>query len=205
MSNLPGLSNDQQFTADADFLVLFYKTLRAFYICLFYSANKKFKEAVGFCFKVDTYLKQLDGELPTLKKSPRGELDAARLEGIESDLKKLRGELNESKYKLQTASIMDDSAVETDEKDTLVDKNKLQKVPLSERWDIYFEDSSLLSGNPNIVKMPPNYEPIPCKPLFFDLALNYVELPSLEDKIDKKPQAEGKTGVKGLFKGFFGL
>jgi signal recognition particle subunit SRP68 len=206
LSNLPGLSNDQSFTSDADFLVLFYKALRAFYICLFFSTNKKFKEAVGFCFKVESYLKQLDSDLPQLresvKRSPRNELDSKKLESIESELKKLRGDLNESKYKLQTASIMDDTV--DDDKDNKVDKSKLQKIPLCERWDIYFEDENLVNGKPNILAFPPSYKPIPCKPLFFDLALNYIELPSLEDKIDKKPQ-ESKTGVKGLIKGFFGL
>ena len=75
---------------------------------------------------------------------------------------------------------------------------------MTERLDIYFEDNNLLNSNPNIVKAPLSYEPIPCKPLFFDLALNHVELPSLDDKIDNKKAGQPQQGVKGFFKGLLG-
>ena len=53
---------------------------------------------------------------------------------------------------------------------------------------------------PLLAPLPPNYEPIPHKPLFFDLALNHVEYPSLEHRVEKK--AGGITGfVKGLLWG----
>ncbi len=71
--------------------------------------------------------------------------------------------------------------------------------------DIYFEDENLVNGNPNVIKLPLDYEPIPCKPLFFDLALNHVELPSFEDKIDAKKQTQQQQGVKGFFKGLLGF
>ena len=66
-----------------------------------------------------------------------------------------------------------------------------------DRLELYLEDSNLSTKTPNIVKFPLPYEPIPCKPLFFDLALNHIELPSYEDKIDKKPTAAPAAGVKG--------
>ncbi len=50
---------------------------------------------------------------------------------------------------------------------------------------------------PLLATLPPNYQPIPHKPLFFDLALNHVQYPSLEHRVEKKPG--GITGfVKGL-------
>ena len=133
------------------------------------------------------------------------ELDKARLDDMDSQLRRLRDELSQVKYKMQTASIMDEGAVEED-KET-ANRDKLEKVPLTERLDIYFEDNKLLNKSPNIVRTPLSYEPVACKPLFFDLALNHVELPSLEDKIDSKKTAGNQQAgvVKGLFKGFFGL
>jgi signal recognition particle subunit SRP68 len=72
--------------------------------------------------------------------------------------------------------------------------------------DVYYEDENLVNGNPNVIKLPLDYEPIPCKPLFFDLALNHVELPSFEDKIDAKKQTQQpQQGVKGFFKGLLGF
>jgi signal recognition particle subunit SRP68 len=186
--------------------------LRAFYIGLFYLTNKKYKESIGFCFKVDSYLKLIDADLPKIregvKKASRSEqLDAAKLVYVDGQLSALRDELSQTKYKLQTAAFLDDGSTTVDDEESSgVDKKQLAKIPLCERWDIYFEDEGLAKGRPNIVRFPPEFEPIPCKPLFFDLALNYVELPSLEDKIDKKPAAQdNKSGVKGLFKGFFGF
>jgi signal recognition particle subunit SRP68 len=53
---------------------------------------------------------------------------------------------------------------------------------------------------PLLASFPPNYAPVPHKPLFFDLALNNVEYPSLEHRVERK--AGGITGfVKGLFWG----
>ncbi len=85
-------------------------------------------------------------------------------------------------------------------------KNNLGLKPLVERMDDYYEDRTLVENKPNIVRFPLSYEPIPCKPLFFDLALNHLELPSLDDKIDaKKPAQQQQQGVKGFIKGFFGF
>jgi signal recognition particle subunit SRP68 len=63
----------------------------------------------------------------------------------------------------------------------------------------YIEDPGLTSKRPNLVKFPPDFEPIPAKPLFFDLALSLVQFPSLEDKLEQKQQAGGLTGY---FKGW---
>lgn len=66
-----------------------------------------------------------------------------------------------------------------------------------DRLDQYYEDPGLLSKQPNIADFPPDFRAIPCKPLFFDLALNHIELPSLEDRLEQK-RAGGLTGmVKG--------
>ena len=74
----------------------------------------------------------------------------------------------------------------------------LLQVPLSDRLDDYVDDPSLLSKKPNLVPFPPDFEPIPAKPLFFDLALSHVEFPSLDDKLEQKKQGGGITGlVKG--------
>jgi signal recognition particle subunit SRP68 len=71
--------------------------------------------------------------------------------------------------------------------------------------DVYYEDVNLTTKNPNVVDMGLKFEPIPCKPLFFDLALNHLELPTYEDKIDAKSQQQQQAGVKGFIKGIFGF
>lgn len=74
--------------------------------------------------------------------------------------------------------------------------------PLSDRMDQYIEDKSLTSKHPNLVSFPPDFEPIPCRPLFFDLALNSVDFPSLDDKVEQKKAAAGGSGLTGMVKGW---
>lgn len=85
-------------------------------------------------------------------------------------------------------------------------QKSLKSKPLVERLSNYVEDQQLNSKNPNVSKLTPDIEPIPCKPLFFDLALNFVELPSLEDKVDSpvKSKQQQQQGISGFVKGFLG-
>lgn len=61
--------------------------------------------------------------------------------------------------------------------------------------------AAVASGNlPPLVRMPPALQPMPCKPLFFDLALNHIQMPSLEEKIadnTKSSPPPGATGAEG--------
>ena len=63
------------------------------------------------------------------------------------------------------------------------------------------EDVSLTTATPNVIKLPPTMVPVPCKPLFFDLALNHISFPSLAENMEnKKSTGAGITGfVKGLW------
>ena len=68
-----------------------------------------------------------------------------------------------------------------------------------DRLEQYHEDSGLTSKAPNLTSFPPEFQPVPCKPLFFDLALNHVEFPSLEDRAE---QSKAGGGITGLVKGW---
>ena len=73
--------------------------------------------------------------------------------------------------------------------------------PLVERFETFCLDPSLVTKQANLVHFPPGFQPIPCKPLFFDLALNHVAFPPLEDKLEQK----AKSGLTGYIKGIFGF
>lgn len=72
--------------------------------------------------------------------------------------------------------------------------------------DEFVEDLSLTTATPNVIKLPPTMSPVPCKPLFFDLALNHVTLPSLAENVETRKAAAGAqgAGITGAIKGFFG-
>lgn len=83
-----------------------------------------------------------------------------------------------------------------------------------DRLDTYFEDSSLTNKNRlNLVTLPPPFKPIPCKPVLFDLALNHLTFPSLDDRVQSRRQAastnvdrgqqQQQAGLTGFVKGIF--
>jgi signal recognition particle subunit SRP68 len=79
--------------------------------------------------------------------------------------------------------------------------------------DTYFEDLSVTNKNRlNFVSLPPPFKPIPCKPVLFDLALNHLTFPSLDDKVQSKRQPSSalndkgqqqQAGLTGFVKGLF--
>ena len=52
---------------------------------------------------------------------------------------------------------------------------------------------------PRLVDFPPSVQPIPCKPVLYDLAFNYVKMPDFSHRIAKKPE-----GMLGKAKGILG-
>lgn len=81
-------------------------------------------------------------------------------------------------------------------------QKNLKSKPLYDRLSHYMEDQQLNTKNPNVYKLTPDIEPIPCKPLFFDLALNFIEFPSIEDRIEPTANKANKQGISGFVKGF---
>ncbi|KAA0187111.1 Signal recognition particle subunit SRP68 [Fasciolopsis buskii] len=89
---------------------------------------------------------------------------------------------------------------------------KLTNKPLIDRLDTYLDpksvEKSLLTLAYPFVSLPPSFEPVPVKPILFDLALNHVNFPSLVDKLDQKSGAAsvaGKAGagIAGFVRGWF--
>ncbi|KAF2988482.1 hypothetical protein EK904_013406, partial [Melospiza melodia maxima] len=113
------------------------------------------------------------------------------------DVQDLITQVNAEKYSLQAAAILDANDPHETESPSQVKDGK----PLSERFETFCLDPSLVSKQVSLVHFPPGFQPIPCKPLFFDLALNHVAFPPLEDKVEQK----AKSGLTGYIKGIFGF
>ena len=94
--------------------------------------------------------------------------------------------------------VKEQSSSTNDEKISEEEKKKF----LIDRLELYFEDDSLTSKNPRVACVPPAMVGVPCKPLFFDLALNYVDYPDISDKENAPEQQAG--GIRGLVKGLWG-
>jgi len=109
-------------------------------------------------------------------------------------LEELSTRIEGNKYHAYSLSILgnEDSSINSE--------SAKEKRRLMDRLDDYYEDPSLVSQQPRIAQFPPDFKPIPCKPLFFDLALNQVEFPSLDDKIEQKKGG----GITGFVRGWLG-
>uniref|UniRef100_A0A8C8BUX6 Signal recognition particle subunit SRP68 n=1 Tax=Oncorhynchus tshawytscha TaxID=74940 RepID=A0A8C8BUX6_ONCTS len=173
LSTLQGLEEDHTFQKEVALKMLVYKAYRSacFFIALMYKLVKKWRKL--------TYIHAC--------------MHARTVAGITPDLpdvQELITEVNAEKYSLQAAAILAPSQQKVKD-----------NTPLCERLDNFHLDPTLVGKQPNLVQFPPDFQPIPCKPLFFDLALNHVAFPPLDDKVEQK----GKGGLTGYIKGIFGF
>lgn len=171
--------------------LLAYSTLRCFYLAKSHGALHRWPEAYG-CYQRSLKYAQ---------------------EAVANDLPKelteiLKTIINEVPSEL--AFISAQSILEKHEDEAapvLPSKTPKNKKPLVERLNEFHENPQYLTKNPNVIPMPPAMEVVPAKPLFYDLAFNFVNFPSLADKIDegqsKQKQPSGISGfVKGIWSGW---
>ncbi|RWS15026.1 Signal recognition particle protein-like protein [Dinothrombium tinctorium] len=170
----------ETFLQEIDAQIVAYKAFRCYYIGKV--GKLSWKESVALLHRSAQYCAQcLNNKF--LK------------EQMKEELKQLQAKADADKFTIYANSLIAESG------ETKAPENKGALKPLIERLDEYVEDSSLASGSANLVHFPPKFRPIPCKPLFFDLALNHIHFPSLEEEV-ASPKAGGLTGfVKGWLSG----
>lgn len=184
LQSLPGFEEDQAYQNEIITVAKAYKAFRCFYIAEVLIMLRRWAEAFALYDRANLYANEV-----TSKK-----LDDKKLL---NKLEILKKNIINAKCSAHAQSIL---AEEDDE--PAGGKRQKHKKPLIDRLNEYTEDQQVLTKNPNIFKLPPEMEPIPCKPLFFDLACNFIEFPSLDDKIvGEKKQGAGLTG---FVKGFLG-
>ncbi|XP_069785096.1 signal recognition particle subunit SRP68 [Narcine bancroftii] len=184
---LSGLEDDKDFQAEVELKSLVYKAYRCFFIAQSYVLVKKWSEGLVLYERV-------------LKYTAEAQAQTAKFTSILQDLpdvKELASRVNAEKYSVQAAAILDTEDVAEMVSQLQVKDNK----PLRECLDVFHIDPSLVTKHAKLVRFPPDFQPIPCKPLFFDLALNHAVFPPLEDKVEQK----GRGGLTGYIKGFFGF
>ncbi|KAK7112430.1 signal recognition particle subunit SRP68-like [Littorina saxatilis] len=192
--NLHGVEEDPTINEETSVRVRGYKAFRLFYIARAYASAKKWKEAIALYQRTLDYAKDaLDGYKKLKSKDPQYQAEGTRLE-------ELRGEVNGMMYSCHANSILD--ATPAGQQPPTANTT-VNRKPLQERLDDYVEDKTLVGKKPFVAPFPPDFEPIPCRPLFFDLALNHVDFPSLDDKLEQTQKKAGAGGgLTGLVKGW---
>lgn len=189
LQQLPGFENDNAYQKEIEIELKAYRAFRCYYIAQVLTGLRRFREALALLERCSTYA---------------SESLASKLQDKQliSKLKTLQQDIESCKFEVHADSVLED---DDDEEDTKYSSGKSykDKKPLVDRLDDYREESHVLTKNPNIFKMPPSMEAVPCKPLFFDLACNFIEFPNLDDKTGAANKKQG-AGITGLVKGFLG-
>lgn len=185
LQQLSGMETDADYQSEVETLALSFKAFRCYYIAVTLVGMKRWKEAVAMYERSMKYANSGLRFKPTQF-------------NLQEDLTKLIGAIEGCKFSAHAYSVLEEEAPE---ESNLFGKTQKSSKPLFERLSQYKEDQQLNTKNPNVFKLTPDMQPIPCKPLFFDLALNFVEFPSLDDKMESPKQA---AGISGFVKGFLG-
>lgn len=198
LQGVQGMEQDVEYQAEVEGLNLSFKAFRCYYIAVTLVALKRWKEAVALYHRSTNYAEQVTRD-KAMQPLPFQ---------LQAEMKGLLERIAGSVYTAQAYSVLEQDEPQSPEEGIFGAKAQKNTKPLYERLSVYREDPQLNSKNPNVFKLTPDMQPIPCKPLFFDLALNHIEFPSLEHKMDqgakgKGGQEEGK-GISGLVKGFLG-
>lgn len=164
-----------------------YKTLRSYFLAKTHAAAKRWREAAILFQACASSVKTL-----------RGDKYIAELSELLSTVK----DTAETEVANAKANFVLDS--QDDQVVVVPQKVVKSKKPLMERLDEFREESQLLSKNPNLVTLPPNMEPVPAKPLFFDLANNLVTFPDLSEKLEGQTKTKQAAGISGFVKGLWG-
>lgn len=177
---LAGLEDDEALALNTQAKITFFKAFRSYYIAQAFIASQKWGEAMAVFQRSLNYAAEASKD-DTLEQSQKTEL---------ADLKK---SIEGRQFVAHANSILETEAT-TDQMAGL-ELNSTTVGPLIERLDQYYEDPDLVKGKANLVNFPPEFTPIPCKPLFYDVALYHVEMPDLDHKLEKTPaQAGGGLG-----------
>jgi len=185
---LPGLEDDLEFHHETEAKVTFYKAARCYYIALSFMAAQKWAESMALFQRVVVYANKAKND-KLLEVSLKEEV-AELLEAVEG-----------RQFMAHANSILENEAVKAQgqelSKNGQEESKELSRKPLIERLDTYYEDPNLTNGKPNLANFPPNFRPIPCKPLFFDLAREHISFPDLQEKMKKPGQDEKQNDSQG--------
>jgi len=189
LQQMQGFENDVNFINDLELLGKIFKAFRCYYMALTCQGNRQWAEALALYQRSETYIHQAQGKV--LRDS-----DFAKFAFLSKDLPVLLDLVSSGKCAAHGQKILGVEDIAA----AMSGLSVRSKKSLSLRLDEFVEDPSLTSGSPNVIKVPPTMAPVPCKPLFFDLALNHVSFPSLAENMESKKSSSGITGfVKGLW------
>eukprot|EP00941_MAST-03F_sp_MAST-3F-sp1_P000217 g217.t1 len=164
-----------------------FRFLRCFYTALMYESQNKYAEAFALFERCHDLGSDLDDVSELISRVRREQSRCRAHVFLESLSKKDENSGNKSGNKKSSSVI---SKFKQNFGRFQMNKKEMQPLPLYERLDVYEDGASKENGKPHIMPFPPAYEAVPCKPLLFDLAFNYLDPPSLTHRLNKEDLAK---------------
>ncbi|KAE9419508.1 hypothetical protein Angca_009850 [Angiostrongylus cantonensis] len=178
---LPGVEYDKRLTQAVSAKIEYYRAFRCHYIAAAYEALSRFDEAVALFERALRRAKDAVQILSKLSGNPYivDETKQA-IHSLEVDIENARI-ATRAKRLAAAAGI----AEEVDEKLARVidDRPLMETLADWREWNV--AGSLREKRNIPIAEMPPPFILMPNKPMFFDLALNHVKMPNLDDRLAK--------------------
>jgi len=194
MKNLAGLDEDLEFHHEIEAKVSFYKAARCFYIALTFLNAEKWPEAMALFQRARDY-------------GNKAKKDSKLADSMRKEVEQLDSDIESRQFMAHANSILEQETIKSKEGAAADDiaAEDLDQLPLVQRLDRYFEDKNLTNKKPNLAEFPPPFQPIPCKPFYFNLAREHLEFPDLESKINQgQKQGQQKQGWLGGWLGWGG-
>ncbi|TPX36168.1 hypothetical protein SmJEL517_g01439 [Synchytrium microbalum] len=183
-SSLPGVEADVPLQRILGAKMSLYHAFKMYHIGALLTSARRRNEAFAVMDKASEYLVSARAELDSVKKSTKkNDLlpeDTATLSTLDTDMSSLDTIIRGSKIRERARAVMEATSTETAAAATNStepdgEKSGIRRKPLIDNLDTFMP--SFDPSDPNLVELPPTFQPIPCKPLFFDVAYNSIEYP----------------------------
>ncbi|GET01708.1 signal recognition particle subunit SRP68-like [Rhizophagus clarus] len=203
IGDLSAVQNDVNLSREIDSKIWYYKAWRTLYVASAYSALNKEWEAILLYERAKEYNAQARASLSQLILDKDDILvvtskEISELENILRGLKcKARAAWHIGLDSNVTKKMSELSFDDKSKADGNIDNR--EEPSLNKRLSQY--PSSLSMKNVRLIDFPPEFTPIPAKPLFFDIAFNYVDFPST---LPQRAGRKAPTSLGNIFNKLWG-
>ncbi|TKX24055.1 signal recognition particle subunit srp68 [Elsinoe australis] len=189
IKSLRGAMRDSGFVSELDGKRAYFQALKCLNIAISHSMLSDALKALALLSRAGTLASQAVSSLP---RSNRSSGLAPTLDIQPEQAKALQKQLQNQIIRHQAIANMHQIEQEAI---TSAKKTKIFSPPVVERINDY-PPPGLTIDLTNLVTYPPRIEPIPVKPLFFDVAFNYLDYPGRAKKaVEQKVAATATNGV----------
>jgi len=200
INDLSAVQNDINLSREIDSKIWYFKAWRTLYVASAYSARNKEWEAILLYERAREYNAQARALLSQLI-SDKDDILVVTIKEVTELENILRGQKCKARAALHI--LYDSNLAKKMSELSFDDKSKadsnIEEPSLSNRLNQY--PSNLSMNNVRLIDFPPEFTPIPAKPLFFDIAFNYVDFPpTLSQRAGRKSQ----VGFGNIFNKLWG-